>query len=63
MTYTQTCEFIAQGIMEGRDYAFINDSFINLPTPQRSGTYTQQHTYALLKAREIVDNLRGVQAH
>lgn len=58
MTYTQTCEFIAQRIMEGRDYAFINDSFINLPTPQRAGTYTQQRTYALLKAREIANNLK-----
>ena len=56
MTYNQTCEFIAQRIMEGRDYAFINDSFINLPSPQRTGTYFQRYTYALLKARDIVDN-------
>ncbi len=58
MTYNQTCEFIAQRIMEGRDYAFINDSFINLPTPQRAGTHFQRWTYALLKAREIANSIK-----
>ena len=58
MTYNQTCKFIAERIMEGRDYAFVNDSLISLPTPQRAGTYTQQRTYAMLKAREIANNLK-----
>ena len=58
MTYNQTCEYIAKSIVEGRDYAFVNDSLINLPTPQRAGTYTQQRTYAMLKAREIANNLK-----
>ena len=62
MTYNSKCEFIAQRIMDGRDYAFINNSFINLPAPQRSGTYTQQQTYAMLKAREIVDNIKNPKA-
>lgn len=62
MTYNEKCNFIAERIMEGREYAFINDNLVNLPSPQRTGTYTQQRTYALLKAREIVDNLKTLTA-
>lgn len=57
------CDYIAARIMEGREFCHINYGKVYLPSPQRSGTYTQQHTYALLKAREIVDRLRGIQAH
>ena len=58
MTYNQKCEYIAQRISEGRGHAYINDLYITLPSPQRTGTYFQRFTYALIKAREIVDNLK-----
>ena len=58
MTYNQTCDFIARRIMEGREYAFINGSFINLPQPQGAGTNFQKQTYALLKAREIANTIK-----
>lgn len=28
---------------------------VKLPSPQRTGTSTQQRTYAVMKARELVD--------
>ena len=62
MTYTQTCERLARKIMQGYDLAFVGENVVILPSPQRSGTHTQQHTYALLKAREIVDNLKTQKA-
>ena len=56
MTYNQKCEYIAQRIMQGHHRALLDDSMIDLPTPQRTGTYFQRFTYALIKARDIVDN-------
>tara|TARA_R100000234_G_scaffold106500_1_gene77137 strand:+ start:234 stop:422 length:189 start_codon:yes stop_codon:yes gene_type:complete len=58
MTYHQTCEFIAQRILEGRDYAFINGSLLPLPKPQRTGASFQRYTYAMLKAREIANTIK-----
>lgn len=31
---------------------------IKLPSPQRAGTFTQNSTYAFLKAQEILENQR-----
>ena len=50
----------ANAIMAGSDeFAWIDKHGFNhietLPTPQRSGTQTQQRTYANMKAREIVE--------
>tara|TARA_R100001163_G_scaffold27844_1_gene22474 strand:- start:6 stop:218 length:213 start_codon:yes stop_codon:yes gene_type:complete len=61
-TQNQMCEYIAQRIVEGREFCHINHKMVYLPSPQRSGTYTQQQTYALLKAREIVDNFKTQKA-
>ena len=61
-TDTQMCDYISARIMEGREFCHINYNMVYLPSPQRSGTYTQQRTYALLKAREIVDNLKTQKA-
>jgi hypothetical protein len=58
MTYNQKCNLVADCIMQGKDLAFVGENVVVLPSPQRTGTYTQQRTYALLKAREIVDNLK-----
>ncbi|QMU65529.1 MAG: hypothetical protein GKR88_15385 [Flavobacteriaceae bacterium] len=45
-------ENIKQAILRGDKV--IGDR-IALPTPQRTGTFTQQNSYALLKAREIFE--------
>lgn len=44
-------EDIKNAILRGEE--FFNG--IKLPTPQRTGTFTQQSSYALLKAREIFE--------
>jgi hypothetical protein len=37
--------------------AYVTDDFtIDCPTPQRSGTYTQQRAYADMKARELMND-------
>ena len=59
MTYTQTCERLARKIMQGYNLAFVGENVVVLPSPQRAGTHFQRWTYALLKAREIVDNLKN----
>ena len=56
MTQQQLVNNIASFIMRGEKFHYLVKD--ELPAPQRSGTYTQQQTYALLKAREIVDNLK-----
>jgi hypothetical protein len=56
MTQQQLVNNIASFIMRGEKFHYLVKD--ELPSPQRSGTYTQQRTYALLKAREIVDNLK-----
>lgn len=33
---------------------------VTLPSPQTSGTYTQQRTYAMLEARKLADELQKV---
>lgn len=60
MTYNQKCEYIAKSIMEGRERVVVDGDhvFFNLPSPQRTGTYFQRYTYAMLKARDIVDNTK-----
>ena len=58
MNYNQKCELIAKAIMNGTHLAFLNNEIIELPTPQRTGTYFQRFTYAMLKARDIVDNTK-----
>tara|TARA_R110002153_G_scaffold43645_1_gene123521 strand:- start:926 stop:1150 length:225 start_codon:yes stop_codon:yes gene_type:complete len=48
---------LAFSIQQGAS-AYVTDDFtIECPTPQRSGTSTQQKTYALMKARELMDSL------
>lgn len=33
---------------------------VTLPSPQKSGTYTQQRAYAMLEARKLADELQKV---
>ena len=44
-------------ILNGNDTIKIDDTIINLPTPQKSGTIRQQETYARLKAKELLNNI------
>ena len=55
--YNETCDTIAKAIMKGTPLAFLNNEIIELPKPQRAGTHFQRWTYALLKAREIVNTI------
>ena len=48
---------LAFSIQQGAS-AYVTDDFtIDCPTPQRTGTSTQQKTYALMKARELMESL------
>ncbi len=60
--YNDTCDTIAKAIMKGTPLCLLNDEVIELPTPQRAGTHFQRWTYALLKAREIVDTIPNTKA-
>ena len=45
---------IKNAILNGERIIIIGDGILELPKGQGGGTYTQQHTYAMLKANEIV---------
>ena len=45
---------IKNAILNGERIVIIGSNSYTLPEGQGGGTYTQQHTYAMLKAREIV---------
>ena len=46
---------IKNAILNGERILIMKDNtYYVLPEGQNSGTYTQQHTYAMLKAQEIV---------
>jgi hypothetical protein len=37
--------------------------FVAIPSPQRAGTETQKHTYARIKAQEIVEDMKSWNPH
>jgi hypothetical protein len=45
---------IRDAILNGERIVIISGTGYVLPERQRSGTYSQQNTYAMLKAKEIV---------
>ena len=45
---------IKNAILNGERILIIGSNSYTLPERQSGGTYTQQHTYAMLKAQEIV---------
>ena len=45
---------IKNAILNGERILIIKGNSYTLPEGQGGGTYTQQHTYAMLKANEIV---------
>jgi hypothetical protein len=45
---------IKSAILNGKRIIIIESNSYILPEGQGGGTYTQQHTYAMLKAKEIV---------
>jgi len=45
---------IKSAILNGERIIIIESNSYILPEGQGGGTYTQQHTYAMLKAKEIV---------
>tara|TARA_R100001530_G_scaffold127997_1_gene97510 strand:- start:132 stop:305 length:174 start_codon:yes stop_codon:yes gene_type:complete len=45
---------IKNAILNGERIVIIRNNSYTLPQGQGGGTYTQQHTYAMLKAQEIV---------
>ena len=49
----QEIERIANGILRGDTIYGSKDMVINLPRGQRCGTYYQQRSYAMIKAREL----------
>ena len=57
-------ELIANAIQRGEESIVFNASgtqhHVNLPTPQRAGTMTQQRCYAVDKARELVEECKRI---
>jgi hypothetical protein len=45
---------IKNAILNGERITIIESNSYMLPERQKSGTYSQQHTYAMLKAKEVV---------
>ena len=45
---------IRDAILNGERIIIISGTGYTLPERQRSGTYSQQNTYAMLKAKELV---------
>jgi nucleoid DNA-binding protein len=45
---------IKNAILNGERIIIIGDGVFELPERQKSGTYFQQHTYAMLEANKIV---------
>jgi len=48
---------LAFSIQQGAAAYVTDDLTIECPTPQRTGTSTQQRTYANMKARELIESL------
>lgn len=49
---------IKTAILNGEGtFSINNEVVVSLPSPQTSGTGTQQSTYAAMKAQEIVDQV------
>ena len=48
---------IADAIQRGATTYTYDEASLSLPTPQRCGTMTQQRTYAMGKAMDIVEGL------
>jgi len=47
-------ERLVKAILVGKRIVVINGKSYNLPEGQGGGTYSQQNTYARLKAKEII---------
>ena len=45
---------IKNAILNGERILIIGDGILELPEGQGGGTYTQQHTYAMLEANKII---------
>ena len=56
-TELQEIERIANGILRGDTIYGSKDMVISLPKGQRCGTHYQQKSYALIKARELFNNV------
>tara|TARA_R110000824_G_scaffold184869_1_gene365800 strand:- start:211 stop:393 length:183 start_codon:yes stop_codon:yes gene_type:complete len=53
-------ERLAKAILIGKRVVVVSGKSYNLPEGQGGGTYSQQNTYARLKAKEIVyENIMG----
>ena len=50
-----TISRVADAIQNREGRLVINGNVVSLPAPQKSGTETQQRTYAEMKARKIVE--------
>ena len=48
---------LAFSIQQGAAAYVTDDLTIECPTPQRTGTSTQQRTYANMNARELIESL------
>ena len=53
----QQTELIADAIQRGATTYTYDEASLSLPTPQRCGTMTQQRTYAMGKAMDIIEGL------
>ena len=60
-TELQEIERIANGILRGDTIYGSKDMVISLPKGQRCGTHYQQKSYALIKARELFNNVTNKQ--
>tara|TARA_R100001086_G_scaffold247563_1_gene182130 strand:- start:1116 stop:1313 length:198 start_codon:yes stop_codon:yes gene_type:complete len=54
----QEIEKIAEAITRGNKYHQITFHLVELPKGQRTGTYYQRKSYALIKAREIYNKYK-----
>ena len=50
----EVVERLAKAILIGKRVVDVNGKSYNLPEGQGGGTYSQQNTYARLKAKELV---------
>lgn len=49
---------LTEQILQGKEFGNDRGVIFDLPKPQTSGTYTQQKTYASLKARELKEKYK-----
>lgn len=49
-------DFLAKAIMNELAFVTIGSKAYNLPSPQKTGTLSQQWTYAKMKAQELLTN-------